>query len=97
MENNKVPLYKYIFPYHHPKATMAIVGCVEPIGAIMPLSELQARWAVKVFKSERGLPSEEEMLKDIDEKFAEVNQRYYKSNIHTVQVIHHTIHCFKLF
>ena len=97
VENNKVPLYKYVFPYHHLKSTMAILGCVQPIGALMPLSELQARWAVKVFKGERSLPSKEQMRKDVDEKLAEMNHQYYKSNRHTIQVSRHMVHSFNFF
>lgn len=48
--NNQIPLYKFVFPPHLEKPTLAIIGLVQPLGAIMPIAELQARWAVRVFK-----------------------------------------------
>jgi dimethylaniline monooxygenase (N-oxide forming) len=47
---NKVNLYKYIFPPDLQKHTMAIIGCFQPLGAIMPMSEMQCRLATRVFK-----------------------------------------------
>lgn len=47
---NQTALYKFVFPPHLEQPTLAIIGLVQPLGAIMPISELQARWAVRVFK-----------------------------------------------
>ncbi len=86
VENNKVPLYKYVFPYDHTKHTMAVIGCVQPIGSIMPLSELQARWVVKVFSGEKCLPSREEMKSEVIRTQQQMANNYYKSDRHTIQV-----------
>ncbi len=86
VQNNKVPLYKYVFPYEHSKHTMAIIGCLQPIGALMPLSDLQARWAAKVFKGERVLPSNAEMKEKMEEKQIAMSKNYYQSERHTIQV-----------
>ena len=86
VEKNEVPLYKYVFPYEHKHHTMAILGCLQPIGAVMPLSELQARWAVKVFSGKRNLPSNDEMKMEMAEKKAAMARRYYKTERHTIQV-----------
>ena len=50
VNDNKVNLFKYewIPDLSHP--TLAVIGCIQPWGAIMPISELQARWAARVFK-----------------------------------------------
>lgn len=48
--NNKVSLYKKVFPPNLEKPTLAIIGLIQPLGAIMPISELQGRWATQVFK-----------------------------------------------
>ncbi|XP_054836122.1 flavin-containing monooxygenase 5-like isoform X2 [Eublepharis macularius] len=48
--DNQVTLYKFIFPPHLEKPTLAIIGLVQPLGAIMPIAELQARWVTRVFK-----------------------------------------------
>uniref|UniRef100_A0A8D0KPD9 Flavin-containing monooxygenase n=1 Tax=Salvator merianae TaxID=96440 RepID=A0A8D0KPD9_SALMN len=45
-----IPLYKFVFPPNLEKPTLAIIGLLQPLGAIMPISELQARWATRVFK-----------------------------------------------
>ncbi|XP_010218215.1 PREDICTED: dimethylaniline monooxygenase [N-oxide-forming] 5-like, partial [Tinamus guttatus] len=47
---NQIPLYKYVFPVHLEKPTLAFIGLIQPLGAIMPISELQSRWATRVFK-----------------------------------------------
>jgi len=86
VENNQVPLYKYVFPYDHKQHTMAIIGCFQPIGAVMPLSELQTRWACKVFSEERHLPSNEEMKDEVECKKKAMTRRYYNSERHTIQV-----------
>ncbi|XP_014680026.1 PREDICTED: dimethylaniline monooxygenase [N-oxide-forming] 5-like, partial [Priapulus caudatus] len=43
-EANGVRLYKYTFPLDLKHATLSIIGLVQPIGAVMPVSEMQARW-----------------------------------------------------
>lgn len=47
---NKISLYKMVFPPNLEKPTLAIIGLIQPLGAIMPISELQGRWATQVFK-----------------------------------------------
>nr|XP_033817835.1 dimethylaniline monooxygenase [N-oxide-forming] 5-like isoform X2 [Geotrypetes seraphini] len=50
VHSNQVSLYKYIFPPDLEKPTVAVIGLIQPLGAIMPISELQARWATRIFK-----------------------------------------------
>ncbi|CAH2312743.1 dimethylaniline monooxygenase [N-oxide-forming] 5-like isoform X2 [Pelobates cultripes] len=66
--DNEISLYKYIFPPHLEKNTLAVIGLVQPIGAIMPISELQSRLATRVFKGLVRLPSAESMLADVEQK-----------------------------
>ena len=87
VEKNQVPLYKYVFPYDHRHHTLAIIGCLQPLGSTIPLSELQGRWACKVFSGASDLPSSEEMKKDMDYKRAVMATRYYNSERHTIQVV----------
>ncbi|XP_065055085.1 flavin-containing monooxygenase 5-like [Rhopilema esculentum] len=86
VERNQVPLYKYVFPDSHKHHTMAILGCLQPIGAIMPLSELQARWACKVFSGTKCLPSLDEMKADTERKRKAMLEHYYQADRHTIQV-----------
>lgn len=53
---NQIPLYKFMFPPDLEKPTLAFIGLVQPLGAIMPISELQCRWATRVFKGKRCKP-----------------------------------------
>ena len=87
VDANGVLLYKYVFPPQLSKPTLAVIGCVQPLGAINPLAELQARWAARVFKGDTKLPSESNMMKDIKMKKAEMSKRYYAAQRHTIQVI----------
>ncbi len=50
VQKNQVKLYKYMFPPDLPKQTIAVIGCFQPLGAIMPISEMQCRLATRVFK-----------------------------------------------
>ncbi|KAM4641181.1 dimethylaniline monooxygenase [N-oxide-forming] 2-like isoform 1-T3 [Discoglossus pictus] len=61
VDDNKVFLYKNVFPTSIKKSTLAFVGLVQPLGGIMPVAELQARWATRVFKGLAQLPSLEIM------------------------------------
>uniref|UniRef100_A0A8C3JJ47 Flavin-containing monooxygenase n=1 Tax=Calidris pygmaea TaxID=425635 RepID=A0A8C3JJ47_9CHAR len=74
---NQIPLYKFMFPPHLEKPTLAFIGLIQPLGAIMPISELQCRWATRVFKGLNKLPPRHDMEADIE---------YVKSQRHTIQV-----------
>ncbi|PIO14445.1 hypothetical protein AB205_0204940, partial [Aquarana catesbeiana] len=48
--DDKVHLYKSVFPKNLEKATLGVIGLIQPIGGIMTVSEMQARWITRVFK-----------------------------------------------
>lgn len=50
VENSMLLLYKYVFPPHLEKSTLACIGLIQPLGSIFPTAELQARWVTRVFK-----------------------------------------------
>lgn len=51
-EGNRINLFKYMFPPHLPHPhTLAFIGLVQPLGPIMPMAELQARWAVNLLNN----------------------------------------------
>ncbi|NWW78123.1 FMO1 monooxygenase, partial [Climacteris rufus] len=50
VENKHASLYKYVFPTHLQKPTLAVLGLIKPLGGIMPVIEMQARWVTRVFK-----------------------------------------------
>ncbi|XP_053325304.1 dimethylaniline monooxygenase [N-oxide-forming] 2-like [Spea bombifrons] len=61
LNDNHVTMYKYIFPIHIEKPTLAFLGLVQPLGSIMPTVELQARWATRVFRGAAKLPPMKKM------------------------------------
>ncbi|CAF3374545.1 unnamed protein product [Rotaria sp. Silwood1] len=86
VKDNRIRLYKYVWPSHMTHPTLAVMGLIQPWGAINPITELQARWVVRVFNGELKLPSCLKMDEDIDEKIHQMSQRYVASSRHTVQV-----------
>ncbi|XP_029473740.1 dimethylaniline monooxygenase [N-oxide-forming] 2-like isoform X2 [Rhinatrema bivittatum] len=68
VENNKASLFKNIFPPDLDKPTLGVLGLIQPLGAIMPTAELQARWATRVFKGLCKFPSHNEVREDIEKK-----------------------------
>ncbi|XP_042663110.1 flavin-containing monooxygenase 5-like [Tyto alba] len=83
---NQISLYKFMFPTDLEKPTLAFIGFIQPLGAIMPISELQCRWATHVFKGLQDLPPSADMLADIAQTKEKMAKRYVKSQRHTIQV-----------
>ncbi|KAM4023012.1 flavin-containing monooxygenase 5-like isoform 1-T2 [Anomaloglossus baeobatrachus] len=86
VQHNKVSLYKYTFPPELEKQTLAVIGLIQPLGAIMPISELQCRLATRIFAGQIRLPSISGMKEDIRKKKEEMEKRYVCSQRHTIQV-----------
>ncbi|CAB1414878.1 unnamed protein product [Pleuronectes platessa] len=86
VSENKASLYKFVFPPELDRPTLAIIGLVQPLGAIMPISEMQCRWATRVFKGCAKLPSVAAMLNDVQCKQDTMAKRYVASQRHTIQV-----------
>ncbi|XP_036917525.1 flavin-containing monooxygenase 5 isoform X2 [Sturnira hondurensis] len=82
---NKISLYKKVFPPNLEKPTLAIIGLIQPLGAIMPISELQGRWVTQVFKGVKALPSQSEMIIEITKAKEQIEKRYVESQRHTIQ------------
>lgn len=86
VEDNKVQLYKYMFPPHLSHPSLAIVALVQVIGAVFPVAEAQGRWYALLMNGKLKLPRKEVMLKDIKKKEKALAKRYVGSRRHTVQV-----------
>jgi dimethylaniline monooxygenase (N-oxide forming) len=83
-KDNDVQLYhKVVHPEHK---NLFFLGLIQPLGAIMPLSEVQAKWVASILTGKSKLPSEEKMRKTISEDRNEMRKRYKNSARHTVQV-----------
>lgn len=85
--DNHVDLYKYVWPTStDPDHPLAVIGLIQPLGSIMPISELQSRWFAQVVSGNLRLPSERAMLRDNEAKAAAMRKRYRASARHTIQV-----------
>uniref|UniRef100_A0A8C6E851 Flavin-containing monooxygenase n=1 Tax=Moschus moschiferus TaxID=68415 RepID=A0A8C6E851_MOSMO len=85
LENNSTVLdiqhsmYKFVFPPALEKPTLAFIGILQPVGATIPTSELQSRWAARVFKGLNKLPSVNGMMAHIRKKKTEFEKTYLNS------------------
>lgn len=86
VHDNLTNLYKFVFAPDVKPHTLAIIGCIQPYGSLLPVSELQSRWAVTVFKGERSLPNETQMQNEIHQMRIHTASRYLNSPRHAVQV-----------
>ncbi|XP_071498290.1 flavin-containing monooxygenase 5-like [Diadema antillarum] len=86
INDNRVEMYRYVFSPHHKHPTLAVLGMVQPLGPIFPSSELQARWATRVFKGEKQLPTKAQMMEHIRRTQEAMDRRYKKSPRHTIQI-----------
>lgn len=85
VNDNKFDLYKYVVPVN--QEGIYTIGFVQPLGAIMPIAEMQSRWVSRIIGEVTSLPSKEEMMKDIESKKSQMRS-YYESRRHTIQVDH---------
>eukprot|EP01100_Stratorugosa_tubuloviscum_P007479 TRINITY_DN310_c0_g5_i1.p1 TRINITY_DN310_c0_g5~~TRINITY_DN310_c0_g5_i1.p1 ORF type:complete len:598 (-),score=219.49 TRINITY_DN310_c0_g5_i1:199-1956(-) len=85
IEDNNVRLYKFIFDPNLPK-TIAIIALIQPLGAIMPIAEMQSRFTTHIWNGDIGLPSIDNMNKEIDRKLKKIRKRYLNRARHTIQV-----------
>lgn len=68
VEDGQASLYKYIFPAHLQKPTLAVIGLIKPLGSMLPTGETQARYTVQVFKGVIKLPPTSVMIKEVNER-----------------------------
>ncbi len=82
--DNRVDLFRRVFAPGN--ASLAFVGLLQPLGAIMPLAEAQGRWIAEYLRGEYHLPSVAAMQADIRREQARMRKRYVASKRHTIQV-----------
>jgi cation diffusion facilitator CzcD-associated flavoprotein CzcO len=83
-KDNELPLFMRVFHPAHPQ--LMFIGLLQPLGAIMPLAELQGKWVAKYLLGEYALPPRAEMDQVIAHDVAKMRARYVKSKRHTMQV-----------
>jgi len=82
--DNDLPLYMRTF---HPDVEgVYFLGLAQPLGAIMPIAERQAKWIAELLTGSYRLPSKEEMRAAIADARIAHARRFYKSKRHTMEV-----------
>ncbi|HEU5226516.1 MAG TPA: NAD(P)-binding domain-containing protein [Ktedonobacteraceae bacterium] len=83
-QRNELLLFRRVF---HPRyRDVFFLGLLQPLGAIMPLAELQSIWISKYLLGEYALPPAAELAQEIKREREEVRKRYGESLRHTMQV-----------
>uniref|UniRef100_A0A914XVE9 Flavin-containing monooxygenase n=1 Tax=Plectus sambesii TaxID=2011161 RepID=A0A914XVE9_9BILA len=87
VEDNEVTLYQNMYPPQLAKYnTLAVLGLIQPIGSIMPISEMQARVFCDVLAGRSRLPDEFNMRAHIVKSRIKSAKRYVARRRHTIQV-----------
>jgi dimethylaniline monooxygenase (N-oxide forming) len=81
---NRIELFRRVFKPGNP--SLAFVGLLQPLGAIMPLAEAQGQWIAEYLRGEYHLPAPRAMAADIRRESARMRRRYVASARHTIQV-----------
>lgn len=83
-ETNDLQLFKKVIHPDHPD--LYFLAFLQPLGAIMPLAEIQSKWISKLIKGELKLASKQEQILDIEKEKEVLKKRYKSSPRHTIQV-----------
>ncbi len=83
-KHNDLPLFHRVFPPQY--RDLFFIGLLQPLGAIMPLAEVQSIWVSKYLLGEYGLPPPAEMIRELHLERVTMRKRYGNSPRHTMQV-----------
>jgi cation diffusion facilitator CzcD-associated flavoprotein CzcO len=83
VDDNDVALYRFVVPPEQPN--LYFLGLLQPLGALMPLSELQAKWVAGLLAGDYELPDPDTMQRAIQQTKAQMERRYHDSPRHTIQ------------
>ncbi|KAE8610767.1 hypothetical protein XENTR_v10012235 [Xenopus tropicalis] len=86
IDSSRTYLYKNIIPPNLEKATLGILGLIQPLGPIMPTAELQARWITRIFKGLCRFPPKNEVMDDIEKDRKIFIKRYGTTRENRLQV-----------
>lgn len=81
---NDLPLFLRIFPLD--REDLYFVGLAQPVGAIMPLAEAQAKLIAELLAGSYELPSGPERKRRTERDRSEMLARYVPSRRHTMQI-----------
>jgi thioredoxin reductase len=83
-DGNHIPLYRRVVPPRLPG--LYFIGLVQPVGAVMPIAEIQSEWVADLLEGRAALPPEREMNREIARYHAVTTKRYGRSARHAIQV-----------
>jgi dimethylaniline monooxygenase (N-oxide forming) len=86
-ETNHIELYRRVI--HPDYRSLFFLSLIQPLGAIMPLAEVQSKWVAHLIKGTCKLPPKIEMEVDIKQDSEKLKKRYKESKRHTLQVDFH--------
>jgi cation diffusion facilitator CzcD-associated flavoprotein CzcO len=81
---NDLPLFRRVF--HPERPDVFFVGLLQPLGAIMPLAQIQSEWVADHLAGRYALPAPDAMRADIAAERERMFRRYVRSARHTMQV-----------
>ena len=84
VRDNKIALYRRVVDPEHDG--LYFLGLIQPLGAIMPLAELQAEWVADLVDGSAVLPSDREVRHEIQGYRKALAKRYVTSKRHTIEV-----------
>jgi hypothetical protein len=79
-----IPLYRRVIPPG--LAGLYFIGLVQPIGAIMPIAEIQSRWVADLLQGQAQLPSRRQMRDEIASYRSAIVRRYGRAPRQAIQV-----------
>ncbi len=83
-ENNNISLYKKVI--HPDYKNLYFLALIQPLGAVMPLAEIQSKWIAKIINRNCVLPNKKKMIQSIQKEKQRMRSRYGHSPRHTLQV-----------
>jgi dimethylaniline monooxygenase (N-oxide forming) len=82
--NYQTSLYKFVFSPEIQPPTLAVIGCIEPFGGIVPVAEIHSRWAARIIKGAAKLPSAEVMRNEIKARNDAISKIFIPSMRHGI-------------
>jgi dimethylaniline monooxygenase (N-oxide forming) len=83
-KNNDLPLFLRVFPFD--RQDLCFIGLAQPIGAVMPLAEAQAKLVAEMLSGSYELPSANERTERTERYRAQMFAHYVPSRRHTMQL-----------
>src|SRR5699024_1858873 len=84
VENNALPLWKRMVHPDHPG--LLFIGLLQPVGPVMPLSEIQAKLAAKGILGHGEQPRRRDTVAQLAKHDRRNKKQFYSSPRHTMEV-----------